>query len=174
MSVPFVCLTNSQTGVTTATYKYTAVFTKASTHTAQTRVPFGPVFTRAGVIKSVTATWLEVNAANTALATIDVLKKTQSGAGTGTSILGTLGTLTANATTQTDSTISTAFTPTLNAGSANVNPILTTTAATLLVAAGDSLIVTTTATSTQGTDLVVSVEIDFNLGDSAGASTNLI
>lgn len=151
-------------GMTKASYKVQLTFTKASTHTAQTLVPIGQV-TRPCTIRSVTASWLEVNAANTTLATVNVLKKTMSGAAAGTTILGTVGTLTNNATTQTTSTVSTYFTPTLNTGSANVNPVLTTTAATLAMAAGDSLMLTTVATSTQGTDLIVVVEVEFNLAD---------
>lgn len=153
-------------GATKASYKIQAVFTKASTHTAQTLVPIGGSYCRAGgIIRSVTAAWLEVNAANTTLCTVDVLKKGMSGAAAGTSILATVGTLTNNATTQTMSTISSFFVPTLNAGSANVNPILVTSVASRTIAAGDSLVLTTVATSTQGTDLIVTVEIEYNLAD---------
>ncbi len=189
MSVPLIVLSNSGgtgtgntggtntsypgPGETKAVYRTIHSFNVDSTHTAQTTFPL-VVFTRTGgVIKSVTAQWTEVNAANTTLATIDVLKWTVSGSSTGTSILSTVGTLTNNQTTQTRSTISTAFTPTLNTGSANVNPVLKTTASVINITAGDALEVTTTATSTQGTELTIAVEVEWNLNDEV-ASPNLI
>lgn len=160
-------------GVTQGVYRTIHDVKIDSTHTAQTLYPLA-LFTRSGgVIKSVSASWTEVNAANSTLATINVLKCTESGATTGTTILSTNGTLTNNATTQTRSTISTAYVPTLNAGSANVNPILVTTASLINITKGDALFLTTTATSTQGTDLIVSVEVEWNLNDEV-ASANLI
>ncbi len=159
-------------GVTKLVYRYPVIFTKASTHTAQTLVPLG-VITRPGIVKAVTAAWLEVNAANTTLATIQVTKRAAGAAAAGTSLLSTVGTLTNNQTAQAWSAVSTAFVPALNTGSANVNPILSTVAATVAVAAGDELCLTTTATSTQGTDLTVTVEIEYSLNDEI-ASANLI
>lgn len=181
MSVPLVVLSNSGgtgtgntgsgntsypgAGITKAVYRTIHSFSVDSTHTAQTTFPLVEFTRTGGVIKSVTAAWTEVNAANTTLATVDVLKWTVSGSATGTSVLSTLGTLTNNATAQTRSTISTAFTPTLNTGSANVNPILKTTASVINITAGDALYVTTTATSTQGVEFSLSVEVEWTLND---------
>lgn len=188
-NVPFIVLSNSggtgtaNTGAGNASYPGAGV-TKAvyrsihdvkidSTHTAQTLYPIAAFTRTGGVIKSVTASWTEVNAANTTLATVNVLKCTEAGATAGTTILATVGTLTNNATTQTRSTVSSAYVPTLSTGSANVNPILVTTASLINVTKGDALFLTTTATSTQGTDLIVSVEVEWNLNDEV-ASPNLI
>lgn len=185
MAQPLVVLTNSGgtgtgnglttypgAGVTKAVYRFPVIFTKASTHTAQTLVPLATI-TRPGTVKAISASWLEVNAANTTLATVQVLKRSNGAAAAGTALLSTAGTLTNNATAQNTSSISSAFAPTLNAGSANVNPILSTTAATVALAAGDQLVLTTVATSTQGTDLSVTVEIEYNLNDES-SSSNLI
>ncbi len=185
MSQPLLVLSNSGgtgtgnglttypgAGVTKAVYREILVFNVASTHTAQTIVPIA-VFARAGTVKAITAAWTEVNAANTTLATIQVLKRGQSAAAAGTALLSTVGTLTNNATTQTRSTVSTAFAATVNTGSANVSPILSVTAGVTSLAAGDSLCVTTTATSTQGIDLSIAVEVEYNLNDEV-ASANLI
>lgn len=157
-------------GMTKAVYRFPVIFTKASTHTAQTLVPLA-TFYRAGTIKSVSASWLEVNAANTTLATVDVLKRAAGAAAAGVSILGTVGTLTNNATTQTMSFVSTGAAVALNTGSANVNPILSTTASKLAISIGDSLTLTTVATSTQGTDLCVVVEVEYNLADDTTTTT---
>lgn len=157
-------------GETKLVYRTAYTFTKASTHTAQTLVPLA-VITRPCTVKSVTAAWLEVNAANTTLATVQITKRSAGAAAAGTSLLSTAGTLTNNATAQNWSVISTAFVPALNTGSANVNPILSTTAATVALAAGDELCVTTTASSTQGTDLTIVVEVEYNLNDEQGPVT---
>ncbi len=159
-------------GVTKGVYREILPFNVASTHTAQTIFPFAQ-FTRPCTIKSLTVAWTEVNAANTTKATVDVLKRSQSGAAAGTTVLATVATLTNNATTQTRSTVSTAFTPTLNTGSANVNPVLSATASALAVSAGDSLCFTTVATSTQGVDLSGAIEVEYNLNDEV-ASANLL
>ncbi len=159
-------------GVTKAVYRFPFTMAIDSTHTAQTLYPIG-VVARPGTIKAVTCGWLEVNAANTTLATIDVLKRSIGATSAGTSVLGTLATLTNNQTAQQQQTVSTAFALTQNSGAAAVKPILSTTAATVAVAAGDQLMVTTTATSTQGVDLCVTVEIEYNLNDEV-ASAGLI
>ncbi len=159
-------------GVTKAIYKEQFTFALDGTHTAQTLYPIG-VITRPGVIAAVTCGWLEVNAANTTLATVDVLKRSIGASSAGTSVLGTVATLSNNATAQAQQSVSTAFALTQNAGGAAVRPVLSTTAATLAVAAGDQLMVTTTATSTQGVDLCCTVEILYYLNDEV-ASTNLI
>ncbi len=185
MSQPLLVLSNSGgtgvgngvttypgAGVTKAVYKEVFVFNVASTHTAQTIVPIA-VLTRPGVVTAITASWTEVNAANTTLATIDIRKRAQSAAAAGTSLLATLATLTNNQTTQTRSTVSTAFAATVNTGSANVSPVLAASAATLALAAGDSICVTTTATSTQGIDLSIALEVQYNLNDEI-ASPNLV
>ncbi len=159
-------------GETKAVYRYNFTFTKASTHTAQTLVPLG-VVTRPGTVKAVTAAWLEVNAANTTLATVQVLKRSAGAAAAGTALLSTAGTLTNNQTAQNWSVVSTAFTPALNTGSANVNPILSTTSGVTTLAAGDELTVTTTASSTQGTDLTITIEIEYTLNDEQPSSNIL-
>lgn len=159
-------------GETKAVYRISPTFTKASTHTAQTLVPVW-VATRPGIVKSVTAAWLEVNAANTTLATVQITKRSAGAAAAGTALLSTAGTLTNNATAQNWSVISSAFVPALNTGSANVNPILSTTAATVAFVAGDEFCLTTVATSTQGTDLTVTFEVEYTLNDEI-ASPNLI
>ncbi len=156
-------------GMTLGTYREIFVFNVASTHTAQTIVPIANI-TRACTVKAITAAWTEVSAANTTLATIQILKRGMSAAAAGTALLGTVGTLTNNQTAQQRSTVSTAFVPTLNTGSANVNPILSTTAATLALAQGDSLCITTVATSTQGVDLSVTIEVQYTLADDTASS----
>ncbi len=167
-----ITLTNSATGVSPATYRQAHTFTKASTHTAQTLVPICTI-PQAGIVKSVTASWLEVNAANTTLATVQVLKRASGAAAAGTALLSTAGTLTNNATSQAVQSIGTNLTLAQNTGAAAVAPILSTTAATVAVAKGDQLVLTTTATSTQGTDLSVTIEVEYNLGSDT-VSPNLI
>jgi len=159
-------------GVTKAVYRQQYTFAIDGTHTAQTLYPIG-VITRPGTIKAVTGTWLEVNAANTTLATFDVLKRSTGAASTGTSVLSTVGTLTNNQTAQNLQAVSTAFALSQNTGAAAVKPVLSTTAATVAVAAGDQLVVTTVATSTQGVDMTVTVEVEYNLNDEV-ASAGLI
>ncbi len=159
-------------GVTKGVYRTTFVWKKDSTHTAQTLVPMA-VVTRACTVKAITGAWLEVNAANTTLATFQVLKRSLGAAAAGTALLSTVGTLSNNATAQNWQVVSTAFALTQNAGAAAVAPILSTTAATVALAAGDVLTVTTVATSTQGTDMVISIDCEYTLNDEV-ASTNLI
>lgn len=159
-------------GVTKALYRFPLVFTKASTHTAQTLVPIGGV-TRPGIVKAVTCGWLEVNAANTTLATVQVLKRSLGAAAAGTALLSTAATLTNNATAQNWQVVSTAFALTQNTGAAAVAPVLSTTAGVTSLAAGDVLTVTTVATSTQGTDIFIEVEIEYSLNDES-SSSNLI
>lgn len=159
-------------GVTKAVYRSIVFFNKASTHTAQTLVPICTI-TRPGTVKAISCSWLEVNAANTTLATFQVLKRSTGAAAAGTALLSTAATLTNNATTQAVQTVSTAFALSQNTGAAAVAPILSTTAATVALAAGDQLVLTSTATSTQGTDASVSIEIEYNLNDEV-ASPNLL
>lgn len=156
-------------GMTKAVYRYPFTFTKASTHTAQTLVPLG-VVARAGTVKAVTCAWLEVNAANTTLATVQITKRSLGAAAAGTSLLSTAATLSNNQTAQNWQVVSTAFALTQNTGAAAVSPILSTTAATVALAAGDELCITTTATSTQGTDMTVTVEVEYNLADDSTPS----
>lgn len=157
-------------GESKAVYRYPVTFTKASTHTAQTLVPIATI-TRPGVVKAISASWLEVNAANTTLATVQVLKRSTGAAAAGTALLSTAGTLSNNATSQAVQSISTAFALSQNTGAAAVAPILSTTSGVTTLAAGDQLVLTTVATSTQGTDLSVTVEIEYNLNDEQGPVT---
>lgn len=159
-------------GITKAVYRYPLIWNKASTHTAQTLVPIATI-TRPGVVKAISFSMLEVNAANTALATFQVLKRSAGAAGAGTALLSTAGTITANATAQNVSSVSTAGTIALNTGSANVAPVLSTTAGVTTLAFGDQLVLTSTATSTQNTDASCSIEIEYSLNDEV-ASPNLI
>ncbi len=151
-------------GITKAVYRFPVTFQMASTHTAQTLVPLATI-ARPGIVRSISASWLEVNAANTTLATVDVLKRASGAAAAGTSLLATVGTLTNNATSQATQSIGTAFALAQNTGAAAVRPVLATSTATLTLAAGDQLVLTTVATSTQGTNLSVTVEVEYNLND---------
>ena len=159
-----VGLSNSEDGITGLQYRVAYSYDVPSTHTAKTLVPVCTI-PRAGTVKSISCSWLEVNAANTTLATVQVLKRASGAAAAGTALLSTAATLTNNATSQAVQSVGTGFALSQNTGAAAVKPILSTTAATVAVAAGDQIVVTTTATSTQGTDLSVTIEIEYNLAD---------
>lgn len=156
--------------VTKAVYRYPLIWNKASTHTAQTLVPIATI-TRPGVVKAVSFSWLEVNAANTTLATFQVLKRSSGAAAAGTALLSTAATLTNNASSQSVQSVSTAFPLVQNTGAAAVAPILSTTAGVTTLAAGDQIVLTSTATSTQGTDASCTIEIEYTLNDEQGPVT---